>query len=63
MTPDERLVWIKAAPGRSLVQTIEPVPCGLSVTTAYYQGEDKVRQDVAIVVDAEALHGSAGRAG
>lgn len=63
MTPDERLLWVKAKAGRRLVQTIEPAPCGLSVTTAYFQGEEKVRQDIAIVVEQQAMQGDAGRAG
>ena len=52
MTPDERIAWVKVDPGRKVAQIIEAAPCGLSVTTQYFSGDEKVRQDIAIIVDA-----------
>ena len=64
MTPDERIVWVKAGLGRSVHQIIENAPCGLSVTTQYFQDDDKVRQDIAMIVDqVESASGAVGAVG
>lgn len=48
--PDDRIVWVRARPGRKLVQIIEPMPVGFSVTTQWWQGETLERQDVEVAI-------------
>lgn len=56
---DERLVWMRAAPGRRIEQVIEPTPSGISVTTKWIEADQLVRQDCAIELDDVPANGSA----
>ena len=47
---DERVVWVRAAPNRKLVQEIEPTPTGFSVTTQWLENDRVVRQDCNIAI-------------
>jgi hypothetical protein len=61
MKPDERVVWIRAAPGRKIVQTIEPMPTGFSVTTQWFENGKLFRQDCEVAIR-EGVLGSGGAA-
>lgn len=50
MNDDERVVWLRAKPGRKVIQIIEPAPCGFSVTTQWIEGGQLVRQDAHVAV-------------
>lgn len=54
---DERLDWMRAAPGRRIEQVIEPVPAGTSVVTRWIEHGDLVRQDTHITLDAVPMDG------
>lgn len=56
---DERLAWMRAAPGRRIEQVIEPVPTGYSVTTRWIEHGTLHRQDCHISLDAFAAGGAA----
>lgn len=47
---DERVVWVRAAPGRKLIQIIEPMPAGFSVTTQYFENGELTRQDCNVCI-------------
>lgn len=47
---DERVVWVREKPGRKLVQTIEPIPQGFSVTTEWFQNGELHRRDCEIAL-------------
>jgi hypothetical protein len=47
---DERIVWVRAAPGRKIVQTIEPMPEGFSVTTQWLDRGEVFRQDCEVSI-------------
>lgn len=58
---DERITWVRAAPGRKIVQTIEPIPNGFSVTTEWV-GSDPPRKDCEIVLrEMPGMGGDAGK--
>ncbi len=45
MADDPRIVWVRAAPGRKIIQEIEAMPCGFSVITRWHEGGIVTRQD------------------
>ena len=56
---DERLEWMRAAPGRRIEQVIEPVPAGTSVTTRWIEHDLLVRQDCHISLESTNGNGEA----
>lgn len=64
MQPDERVVWMRAKPGRKVIQIIEPMPVGFSVTTQWFEDEKVVRQDCDVAIrEGIPTEGSAKRMG
>jgi hypothetical protein len=47
---DERITWIRAKPGRKVIQIIEPMPVGFSVTTQWWENEKIKRQDCEVSI-------------
>jgi hypothetical protein len=47
---DERIVWVRAKPGRRLVLTVDPTPSGFSVTTQWLERGEVVRQDCEVSI-------------
>jgi hypothetical protein len=61
---DERITWVRAEPGRKIVQTIEPGPHGFSVTTQWFEKDGLFRQDCEVsIVDGLLCGGDAGKMG
>lgn len=56
---DERIVWVRAGSGRKVVQIIERMPIGFSVTTQWWQGETLERQDCEVAITDVASNGQA----
>lgn len=56
---DERLDWMRVAPGRRIEQVIEPVPAGTSITTKWIEQDVLVRQDCHISLDNMPMDGAA----
>jgi hypothetical protein len=47
---DERIVWVRASPGRKIIQTIEAIPTGFSVTTEWVECGELFRRDCEISI-------------
>lgn len=59
---DERITWVRERPSRKLVQIIEPIPTGFSVTTQWIENGEIARQDCEISIrEAPPMDGGAGK--